>query len=235
VLFVNQDFVIQPLVKRKAHYDPFKDFAPVTMTAVGTEAIVVNPSLPVQTVKELFALLRANPGKYSYATPGYGTSPHLASERLFRLSHGLDVTHVPFQGGAPAVAATLAGHTHILHINLAVVAPYLRDGRLVALAVADSRRASAFPDIPTLAEAGVPGHEVAYWNGVVVPAGTTQAIIDQLAQRIIQVITAADVTEKLAANGFKTISTTPEVFETHIAREFAQWRKVVQAARIEAD
>jgi tripartite-type tricarboxylate transporter receptor subunit TctC len=164
ILLMNQDFVIQPLVKAKVPYDPFTSFAPVSMTAAGWETIVVNPSLPVKDMRELVALLRANPGKYNYATPGYGTSPHLASERLFTLSHGLKVVHVPFQGGGPAVAATIAGHADILHINLAVVAPYIQDGRLRALAVANDRRAPAFPDIPTLQEAGISGHEVGYWN-----------------------------------------------------------------------
>jgi tripartite-type tricarboxylate transporter receptor subunit TctC len=235
VLFINQDFIIQPLVKKKAPYDPFKDFAPVTLSAVGTEAIVVSSSLPVRSITQLLDLLKGHPGAYSYATPGYGSSPHLACERLFRLSHGLDVVHVPFQEGAPAVAATLAGHTHILHINLAVVAPYLRDGRLRALAVADSRRAAAFPDIPTLAEAGIPNHEVAYWNGIVVPVGVPSTIIDQLRDRIAQVITAPEVKERLAVAGFETLGTTAETFAAHLMRESQQWVKVVREARILAD
>jgi tripartite-type tricarboxylate transporter receptor subunit TctC len=233
--FINQDFVIQPLVKKTAAYEPLKDFAPVTLTASGKEAIIINPSLPAQNMRDLLRLLKENPGRYSYATPGYGTSPHLASERLFRLSHGLDVVHVPFQGGAPAVAATLAGHTQILHINLAVVAPYVRDSRLRVLAVADNTRAAAFPDIPTLAEAGVPGHEVGYWNGVVVPAATSRSLIDQLHSQIIQVITAADVRDRLAAVGFEISSTTPEAFAAYLARESAQWRETIQRARIIID
>jgi tripartite-type tricarboxylate transporter receptor subunit TctC len=235
VLFMNQDFVVQPLIKAKVPYDPFKSFVPVTMTAVGSETIVINPSLPVKNMKELIELLRTNPGKYSYATPGYGTSPHLASERLFKLSHGLDVVHVPFQGGAPAVAATIAGHTNILHINLAVVAPYIKDGRLRALAVANSERAAAFPDIPTLEEAGIPGHEVGYWNGVVVPAGTPREIIDQLSRRITQVISLPDVKGRLVTVGFEPIGSTPEAFAAHIAAESAQWNKVVLEARIKID
>jgi tripartite-type tricarboxylate transporter receptor subunit TctC len=235
VLFVNQDFIIQPLVKQKAPYDPFKDFEAVSMAAVGTEAITINPTLNARNVQELFGLLKASPGKYSFATPGHGTSPHLASERLFHLSHGLDVVHVPFQGGAPAVAATIAGHTHILHINLAVVAPHLRDGKLRALAVADGKRAAAFPDIPTLAEAGVPAHEVGYWNGIVVPAGTARPIVDRLGRLLIGVLAAPEVRERLAAGGFETIGTTPEAFAGHMARESAQWSKVVRDARIHAN
>ena len=235
VLFVNQDFVIQPLVKQKPPYDPFKDFEPVTMAAVGTEAVTINSSLNARTVQELFALLKASPGKYSFATPGYGTSPHLASERLFHLSHGLDVVHVPFQGGAPAVAATIAGHAHILHINLAVVAAHLKDGKLRALAVADGKRAAAFPEIPTLAEAGIPAHEVGYWNGIVVPAGTPRPVVDRLARLLGNVLAAPEVKERLAAVGFETSGTTPEAFAGHIARESAQWSKVVRDARIHAN
>jgi tripartite-type tricarboxylate transporter receptor subunit TctC len=235
ILFMNQDFVVQPLVKAKVPYDPFKSFTPVTMAAAGTEAIVINPSLAVKDMKELIELLKANPGKYSYATPGYGTSPHLASERLFKLSHGLEVVHVPFQGGAPAVAATIAGHTNILHINLAVVAPYLRDGRLRALAVADSKRAAAFPDIPTLQESGIPGHEVGYWNGIVVPTGTPREIIEQLNRQIIQVISLPEVKTRLVTVGFEPIGSTPEAFAAHIAAESAQWAKVVRDARIKID
>jgi tripartite-type tricarboxylate transporter receptor subunit TctC len=235
LLFMNQDFVVQPLLKAKVPYDPFKDFAPVTMTAAGTEAIIVNPSVDARNMAELIALLKTNPGKYSYASPGHGTSPHLASERLFKMTYGLDVVHVPFQGGAPAVAATLAGHTNILHINLAVVAPYLKDGRLRVLAVASKTRAAAFPDVPTLEEAGIPGHEVGYWNGVVAPAGTPRNLVEQVSRRISEVLALPDVKEKLEAAGFEPIGSAPEVFAAHIAAESAEWAKIVRAARIKID
>jgi tripartite-type tricarboxylate transporter receptor subunit TctC len=235
VLSINQDFVVQPLIKSKVPYDPSKSFAPVTMLAVGSEAIIVNPSLPAKNMRELIDLLKANPGKYSYASPGHGTSPHLASERLFKLSHGLDVVHVPFQGGAPAVAATLAGHTGILHINLAVVAPYVRDGRLRALAVANRSRAAAFPEIPTLEEAGISNHEVGYWNGLVVPVATPRDIIDQLQRQTRQVISLPDVRQRLAAIGFELIGSTSEEFAAHIAAESALWSRVIREARIRID
>jgi tripartite-type tricarboxylate transporter receptor subunit TctC len=235
VLWINQDFVIQPLVKTKVPYDPFNSFTSVSLTAAGTEAIVVNAAMPATNVRELIELLKSNPGKYNYATPGYGTSPHLASERLFRLSHGLDVVHIPFQGGAPAVAATIAGHTNILHINLAVVAPYIRDGRLRALAVASSKRAATFPDIPTLAEAGIPGHEVGYWNGLMAPAQTPKLIVDQLARQTIHVLSLPDVKEKMATAGFDPIGSTPEDFAAHIVAESAVWGRVVREGRIRID
>src|SRR5262249_30629790 len=180
VLVMNQDFVIQPIVKAKVPYDLVKSFTPVSLIATAPEMILVNPSMPARNMQELLALLKANPGKYSYATPGYGTSPHLACERLFRLSHGLDVIHVPFQGAAPAITSTIGGHTQILPITAPLVVQQVKDGMLRALAVASSERSPAFPDVPTLAQAGVPNHEVGFWMGVMVPAGTPNAIVEIL-------------------------------------------------------
>ena len=144
LLFVNQDFVIQPLVKSKPTYDPFKSFVPVASLAAAPETISVHPSLPAANMKELMALLKANPGKYSYASPGYATSPHVAVERLFRLAHELDVVHVPYQGGGPAVMSSIAGHTQVLHITLPLVAGHIKEGKLRGLAVADEKRSRSF-------------------------------------------------------------------------------------------
>jgi tripartite-type tricarboxylate transporter receptor subunit TctC len=149
MLVANQDIIVQPIIKAKVPYDPFKSFAPVTLVVGAPEMIVVNPTLPVQSMKELFALLKANPGKYSYASPGYGTTPHLACEWLFKLTYGLDVVHVPFQGAAPAVQSVLAGHTPIFHNVLPAVAPHIRQGTMRALAVASSKRSPFFPDVPS--------------------------------------------------------------------------------------
>lgn len=150
LLMINQDFVVQPSVKSKVPYDLFNSFTPIGSVAEAPETISVHPSVPATNMQELIALLRANPGMYSYATPGHGTSPHVASERLFKLTYGLDVIHVPFQGGAPAVTSTIAGHTQILHITLPLVAAYIKEGKLRALAVADKRRSPELPDVPTL-------------------------------------------------------------------------------------
>jgi tripartite-type tricarboxylate transporter receptor subunit TctC len=235
LLFVNQDFVIQPLVKPKVAYDPFRDFTPITMIASGTESIVVNPAVPASSIGQLIDVLRAAPGKYSYATPGFGTSPHLASERLFRMTHALDVVHVPFQGGGPAVAATLAGHTAIMHINLAVVAPYLKTDQLRALAVASKARAPSFPDIPTLDEAGIPHHEVGYWNGLVAPAGTPKDVLEDVARRVRTALALVDVKEKLSAAGLEPIAGTADDFARLMAAETAEWTKVVRTTNIGAE
>src|SRR5258708_2417073 len=166
ILIANQDMVIQPIIKAKVPYDVFKSFTAVIEIATAPETIVVNPSLPAKSMTELFNPLKANPGKYSYATPGYGTSPHLACEWLFKLTYGLDVVHVPFSGGSPpTVLSTLAGQTPILPLILPAVSPYIKEGTLRPLAVASRVRSPVIPNVPTLEEAGVPGHEIACWVG----------------------------------------------------------------------
>jgi tripartite-type tricarboxylate transporter receptor subunit TctC len=150
ILVMNQDFVVQPWVKSTTPYDPFNTFVPVASLASAPETISVNPSVPATSMKQLIALVKANPGKYSYASPGYGTSPHIAVERLFKLTYGLDVVQVPFQGGAPAVTSTLAGHTQILHITLPLVGEHIKAGKLRALAVADANRSPLLPEVQRL-------------------------------------------------------------------------------------
>jgi tripartite-type tricarboxylate transporter receptor subunit TctC len=235
ILVTNQDFVIHPLIKPKVPYDPFKSFTPVTLVATAPEVLAVTPSLPAGTMKELITLLRASPGRYNYATPGFGTSPHLANERLFKLTHGVDVVHVPFQGAPPAVAATIAGDTQVIHITLPLIAPHIRSGKLKALAIAAARRAPEFPDLPTLAEAGVPGHEVGFWVGVMAPAGTPKSIVEWLQGQIRDLMSQTEARASLEKLGFEIIASTPEQMGDHIRAESERWSKVVQAASIRAN
>jgi tripartite-type tricarboxylate transporter receptor subunit TctC len=235
ILAANQDLIVHPLVKGKVPYDPFTSFAPVSLVASAPEVIVVHPSVPAKTIGELVALLKANPGKYSYASPGHGTSPHVACERLFRITHGVDVVHVPFPGGGQAVQSTLAGHTAILHITLPLIAEHIKDGSLRALALASSTRSPLFPDLPTLAEAGVPNHEVAFWVGVLVPVGTPSSRIDALHQQITRIESLADVKERFASIGFEPIGSTPAQFAARLKSESAEWARVVREARINID
>jgi len=172
-------------------------------------------------MKELIALLKANPGKYSYASPGHGTSPHVACERLFKVTHGLDVVHVPFPGGG--------------HITLPLIAQHLKDGTLRALAIASSKRSPLFPDVPTLSEAGVPNHEVAFWVGMLVPAGTAKDRIDALHQQITRIQSLADVKERFASVGFDPVGSTPDRFAAHLKAESAEWARVVRDAKIKID
>ena len=232
ILFVNQDYVIQPLVKPKVPYDLTKSFVPVASVAAAPETISVHPSLPVSSMKELMALLKANPGKYSYASPGHATSPHIAGERLFRLSGNVDVVHVPYQGGGAAVAASIAGHTQVLHITLPLVSAQIKDGKLRGLAIADKKRARSLPDVPTLTEAGIPNHDVGYWAGVLAPAGTPGDIVDVLGRQIAKVVALPDVNERLATLGFSPLAGTPRELDATIKAETTEWARVIRDARI---
>jgi tripartite-type tricarboxylate transporter receptor subunit TctC len=235
ILLTTQDIVTQPIVKSKVPYDLFRSFIPVTEVVTAPEMIVVNPSLPVHNMQELIALLKANPGKYSYASPGYGSSPHLACEWLFRLTYGLDVTHVPFQGAAPAVVSVVSGETPIFHNTLPAVAPYIKDGKLRALAIASRERSPMFPDVPTLAEAGIPGHEVAFWIGALAPAATPAEIIQLLQHQIATINKFPEVKERLASLGFDPVASTSQEFAEYIKAESDRWNKVVTDAHLTID
>ena len=235
LLIANQDVIVQPIIKSKVPYDPFKSFTPVTLVVTAPEMIVVHPSVPAKDMKELIALLKANPGKYSYASPGFGTTPHLAGEWLFKLEYGLDVTHVPFQGAAPAVQSTLAGQTPIFHNVLPAVAPHVRAGTMRALAVAAAKRSPFLPDVPTLAEAGTPGHEVGFWIVALTPAGTPKATVDLLNGQVAKILDLPDVKERLQTIGFDPASSTPEAAAAHMKAETEKWTKVVRDANIKIE
>jgi tripartite-type tricarboxylate transporter receptor subunit TctC len=229
---VNPDFVIAPIVKANVQFDPLKNFTPVINVAAAPEMFSVDPSLPATNMKDLLALLKANPGKYSYATPGYGTSPHLYAEWLFRLTYGFDVVAIPFQGALPAVQATVAGQTQIIPITLTAVAPLIRDGKLRGLAVAAHKRSAALPEVPTLEEQGIMGHEVSFWTGVVAPIGTPKAVVEMLHDRIAEIMAEADVKARLAAVGFEPVTGTSEEFGAYIKAESDRWQKIAHEAQI---
>jgi tripartite-type tricarboxylate transporter receptor subunit TctC len=235
LLVANQDVIVQPIIKSKVPYDPFASFTPVTLVVTAPEMIVVHPSVPARTMKELIELLKASPGKYSYASPGYGTTPHLACEWLFKLEYGIDITHVPFQGAAPAVQSVLAGQTPIFHNVLPAVAPHIRQGTMRPLAVAAGKRSPFFPDLPTLAEAGIPGHEVGFWLVVLAPAGTPKATVDLLNRQVTRALDLPDVKERLQTIGFDPASSTPEAAAAHMKAETDKWSKVVRDANIKVD
>src|SRR5262249_2581890 len=213
-------------------YDPIKDFAPVTLVAASPNAVTVHPSVPARTIKELIALVKANPGKYSYASAGAGQSGHLAGE-LFKLRFGLDLVHVPFNGGAGAMTARIGGHTQMAFNALPAAGPNIKDGKLRALAVTSSRRAPEFPDVPTLAEAGAPDQESLFLQGIVAPAGTSKQTIDLLNREIISLLAKPDVAERLATIGFYVSTSSPEDFAALIKSEITKWSTVVREAGIE--
>jgi tripartite-type tricarboxylate transporter receptor subunit TctC len=230
ILFAFSSYVTNPSLFNKVPYDPYKDFEPVTLAVV---APTVNPSVPAKTVQELVALIRANPGKYSFASGGVGTQPHLVGEQL-RLSLGLDLVHVPFSGGGPAVASLIAGHIPIGINVVTPIVPHIKDGTLRALAVASKTRSQSLPDVPTMAEAGYPDIEGESWVGVLVPAGTPKTIITALYRTIVKVLALPDLKDPLTALGYEVVASTPEEFAKRIKLEIETWGKVIRAANIKA-
>ena len=235
LLVANQDIIIQPIIRAKVPYDPFKSFAPLSTVVAGPELITVNSSLPVKDMKELIALLKANPGKYSYASPGYGTMPHIAGEWLYRLENGIDITHVPFQGAAPAIQSVLSGQTPVFQIVIPVVRPHITQGTIRALAVADTKRSHFFPDVATLVEQGITGHESSFWMGVYAVAGTPKPVLDTLHAQIVKIMGLPDVKERIVTMGFEPTSSSPDELAALMKAETAKWSKVVRDANIKIE
>jgi tripartite-type tricarboxylate transporter receptor subunit TctC len=232
LLFVTSSFVINPSYYRKINYDPISEFAPISLAAVSPHVLSVNPSMPVTNVKELIALVKRNPGKYSYASAGTGQSAQLAAE-LFKLAYGLDIVHVPFNGGAPAIAATIGGHTQIAFNALPSAASFIKDGKVRPLAMTSAKRDPEFPDVPTFAEAGVPGQESAFFVGVVAPAGTPRDIVNLLNRELVRIIALPNVSEKLTFIGYTAQTDTPEGFAAMLKSEIEQWAKVIRDSKMQ--
>ena len=232
LLIVTNDFAVASVTNRNLPYDPVKDFSPVTMISSSPSVVVVNPSVPAKTMKELVALVKAAPQKYNYAAMGIGYG-QLSSERLFKLGLKLDaLPRVPFNGAAPAINATLAGDTPILIMGLPPVAPYLSSGKLRALAVTSAKRSPAFPDIPTLAEAGIPGMDTDLVIGMVAPAKTPAPIVTLLQKEVATILTQPDVKATLAKFSFQPVGSTPEEFASQIKNDIVTWKKVMKDANI---
>jgi len=231
---VSTSFVVNPSLYAKIPYSPTKDFAPVTLAAASPNVLVVHPSIPATTVKELIAFLRSNPGKYSIAHPGVGTSSQLGGE-MFKHSQDLDLVSVPFNGSAPAVQSALAGHTPIALVVLTPVVPHAKEGKLRALAVTTAKRSPALPEVPTLAEAGLPDQESDTMQGVLAPAGTPEPVIAMLHREIDKVMADPEVAQKMAALGFEKIAGTPDEFARRIRADIPKWAKVIQTANIRID
>jgi len=215
----------------KISYDPYKDFEPISLMCSSPHVLVVHPSVPAKSVNELVALAKADPGKYSYASAGRGTPAHLAGE-LFKLAFGVDITHVPFNGGGPATASTLGGHVPVSVSALPTAITYVRAGNLRALGMFASKRSSALPDVPAMMEAT--GHDLPadIVNGFMVPAGTPKPIIEFLHRETLKVMSMPDTREKLATMGFDPVASTPEEFAQFIRTEIVRWGKVIRDANI---
>jgi tripartite-type tricarboxylate transporter receptor subunit TctC len=218
----------------KVPYDPVKDLAPVTQTSAQVMLVVLHPSVPINSVKELISTARTQPGKLVYSSSGTGGSGHLAVE-LFQSIAKVSMTHVPYKGSGPAVVALLSGEAQVGFTNILAVLPHVNAGKLKAIAVTSAKRANAAPNVPTLAESGVPGYEATSWNGIFAPAKTPRAIINKVHAEVVKALQSPDVREKLLAMGSDPVGSTPEEFHAYIKQEFARWGKVIRDNNIRAE
>ena len=219
---------INPLATPPAPYDPVRDFTPISLLATVPNVLLVNPSLKVRNLQELITLLKAQPGKLSYGSSGVGTPPHLSGE-LFKAMAGVNVTHVPYRGGAPAMNDLIAGHIPILFDVLTGAAGHVRAGTARALAVTTATRSPSFPDIPTMAEAGLPGYETYTWNAVFGPAGLPRGVVDILSREFQRAVQETDVQEKLKELSANPVGTTPEGLANQVTSELAKWGPVIKS------
>jgi len=232
ILFVSSSYVVNPSLYTKVPYDPNKDLIPVTKAGAAPNALIVHPSIPAKSVKELVDMVKADPSKYSIASPGLGTTPSLSIE-MFRQTFGLsDLVVVPFQGGNPALQAVAAGHTPISFQAIPPATALIKEGRLRALAITAKKRSSALPDVPTLDELGIKGQEAETMQGVLVPAGTPKAIVDLLQREIAAIIAMPDVRSKMLAVGIEPEGISSAEFAAYIKVEIAKWKKVIADAKI---
>jgi tripartite-type tricarboxylate transporter receptor subunit TctC len=234
ILVAVSTLMVNPMMQAQVPYDPIRDFTPVTLLAASHFVLVVNPQVPAKTAGELIALIKASPGKYNYASPGRGTTPHLLGE-LLRTSFDLDLVHVPFNGGGAAIESTLAGSTPILFSPPSVAVPLVQDGRLRALAVTSKARLAELPGVPTVAEAGLPGEGADTMHGMLVPAGTPTEIVNLLHREIAKITAMPDVRVRFAAFGLNPANNTSEEFGAYIKDEIARWGKVIRDAGIHGE
>lgn len=229
LLLTANNHIINPLLYESVPYDAFKDFESVTLAVSFPTALSVNPLVPAQTVTELVALVRATPGKYSFASSGVGTPSHLLGER-FRQRLNLDLVHVPYNGSGPATAAVIAGDTPVCFAALTAAAPLAQAGRVRVLATMSNTRSRALPEVPTITEAGYAGLDGEGWDGIFVPAGTPQQIVKLPGDEIRNIVTLPDVQARIEALGFLAVGAPSKVFAKELANESATWREVIRAA-----
>ena len=229
LILVSGSHAINPGLYPKLPYDSVNDFAPITQLATSPGILVVNPSLPVKSVKDLIALARAKPGQINYASAGSGTPPHLAGE-LFKVMAKIDMVHVPYKGNAPAFTDVIGGQVSLIFPTMPSAMPFIKSGRLRPIAVTSAKRSPAAPDIPTIAESGLPGYEATSWYGILAPARTPREIVARLHEVLVSIIGSPDMKDKLAAQGLDPVGNTPQQFAAVIKSEISKWAKVVKAS-----
>jgi tripartite-type tricarboxylate transporter receptor subunit TctC len=227
-------FAVNQTLFDKVPYDNIRDFAPVTLTGLSSHILVAHPSVPVQNVADVIALARAQPGKLAFASSGMGNATHLTFE-LFKARAGVDIVHVPYKGGGPAMADLLGGQVSFSFASMASAVPLVQAGRLRAIAVGGAQRSALFPDVPTVAEAALPGFASEDWQGILAPAKTPQDTIMKLNGEIARILAAADVKARLAAAGFDAKTSTPQWFGEFIQAETVKWAKLLKQSGIKAE
>jgi tripartite-type tricarboxylate transporter receptor subunit TctC len=225
---------INPNLRSKLPYDPVKDFQPVSLIASAPLIVVVHPSLPVRNTRELIALAKSKPGQVTYASNGAGGSSHMAVE-LFNMMTGTKMLHVPYKGLSPALTDLISGQVQVMFSSAVAMLPQVKSGRLRAIAMTGAKRSPALPDVPTVAESGVPGYETGSWYGVVVPAGTPKPIVGRLAQEIAAISKSPEVNQRLVEDAAIPVGSTPDEFGAFIRKELARWAKVVQQGHISVE
>jgi tripartite-type tricarboxylate transporter receptor subunit TctC len=234
IVLVAPSLAISPTLYSKINYDPVKDFAPVSLVATVPNVMVTQASLPVLTLQDFIAFVKAKPGALNFGSGGPGTSNHLAGE-LFNIVTGTTLVHIPYKGVNLAMQDVLSGNVHLVFICIPAAAPHIKAGKLRALAVVAPQRSAALPDVPTVTEAGLRDFEVTTWYGVLAPAGTPKNIVTRLNTELVKIMHSPELKEKLAATGTDPLTSTPEEFAAYIKREIAKWGEVVRKAGVKAD
>lgn len=219
---------------QKLRYDPIKSFEPISLVATSPTLVVANNNLPIKNAKDLVALLKAQPGKISYASSGKGTAPHLSGE-LFKLNTGTDMLHVPYKGSSPAILDTIGGTTQVMFPSLFTAFPQVKGNKLIALGIAGKKRSPVLPNVPTLAEQGIPNVEIDQWYAMFAPAGTPKAIIQLLNKELVAVLNEKSNESKIEEQGATVDTSTPEELAELVKKEVARWKKVVDSAKISVD
>jgi tripartite-type tricarboxylate transporter receptor subunit TctC len=219
---------------QKLRYDPVKDFEPVGMVGSSATLMVVTPSVKAANAKDVVAMLKAAPDKYSYASAGNGTAPHFSAE-MFKLSTGTSMLHVPYKGSSPAVTDTIGGQTQVMFPSLFTAMPYVKGGKLKAVGVAGDKRSALMPDVPTLKEQGIAGVDISQWYAIFAPAKTPKPVIEQLNKALNEVLADKGVVQKLEGHGAEVSTMSPDQMRSFVEREQVKWKKVVQAAKLTAD
>ncbi|AMN43823.1 Bug family tripartite tricarboxylate transporter substrate binding protein [Rhodoplanes sp. Z2-YC6860] len=234
LLMVNPSYVVNPTLIRDVPYRFEKDFDTVSLAVLTTLVIATHPKVEARTLKELVELIKSNPGKYTYSSPGTGTPGHLVGQ-VFKLSLGLDLVHVPYNSAGEAVGSTVGGHTQICFASPSPAAQQVIEGKLRGLAVTSLKRSSSLPDVPTTTEAGYPAVVGDNWQGIIVPAGTPKSVIDYVHREIVEAVKRPEVLERLAVLGFEPVASTPEEFARHARTEFDKWAKVIKDSGIKTE